>query len=516
MGLTRLAFAYARRRPLATALVVLLLAAGTAVVALTLLVARELEGRLTRDAAGIDLVVGAKGSPLQLVLAGVFHVDVPPGNIPLASVAQLRANPMIAQAIPLALGDSFRGFRIVGTEAALVEHYGATLASGAMFDRPMQAVIGSEVARATGLAVGAAFAGAHGLAEGGGEHAAEPYEVVGVLAPTGGVVDRLVLTPVASVWDVHDVHHREGDGAANAKDAGARAADGGSRAIAPGAHAKAGNGHAPNGNGHAKSRDGQAGNGDARAKNGSGAAKAAEPDRELTMILVRYASPVAAASLPREINQSSALVAASPAYETARLFTVFGVGLDLVRAFAAILVGASVLLLFVALAQALEERRYDLAILRALGARRRDVVWVLVAESVSLAAAGAILGLALGHLAAATIGSWLPAAAPLAGAAWHLGAAQSDIAALTGANIDWDNRTIRFFRRKSRNVAVLRFSDDAAEILEIVLPSPCLEHRLDRGPDLLKGDAGLVVGQASFEDGQGRLVELLLARAEPA
>jgi putative ABC transport system permease protein len=148
------------------------------------------------------------------------------------------------------------------------------------------------------------------------------------------------------------------------------------------------------------------------------------------MILVRYASPIAAASLPREINQSSALVAASPAYETARLFTVFGVGLDLVRAFAAILVGASVLLLFVALAQALEERRYDLAILRALGARRRDVVWVLMAESVSLAAAGAVLGIALGHLAAATIGSWLPAAAPLAGAAWRFVPAEGVVVAL--------------------------------------------------------------------------------------
>ncbi len=174
MGLTRLAFAYARRRPLATALVVLLLAAGTAVVALTLLVARELEGRLTRDAAGIDLVVGAKGSPLQLVLAGVFHVDVPPGNIPLASVAQLRANPMIAQAIPLALGDSFRGFRIVGTEAALVEHYGGRLAAGALWTRPMEAVLGSEVARASALGVGGTFAGSHGLAEGGASTPTSP------------------------------------------------------------------------------------------------------------------------------------------------------------------------------------------------------------------------------------------------------------------------------------------------------------------------------------------------------
>jgi putative ABC transport system permease protein len=289
------------------------------------------------------------------------------------------------------------------------------------------------VARATGLAVGAAFAGSHGLAEGGGEHAAEPYEVVGVLAPTGGVVDRLVLTSVESVWDVHDVHHQEDEGAANAKGAGAPAAESGGHATAPGGRAKARNGHAANGDGHAKPRNGQAGHGDGRAKNGSGAAEAREPDRELTMILVRYASPIAAASLPREINQSSALVAASPAYETARLFTVFGVGLDLVRAFAAILVGASVLLLFVALAQALEERRYDLAILRALGARRRDVVWVLVAESVSLAAAGAVLGVALGHLAAATIGSWLPAAAPLAGAAWRFVPAEGVVVALAVA-----------------------------------------------------------------------------------
>ena len=82
------------------------------------------------------------------------------------------------------------------------------------------------------------------------------------------------------------------------------------------------------------------------------------------------------------------------------------------------------------LAQALEERRYDLAILRALGARRRDLIWVLMAESVSLAAAGAVLGLALGHLAAATIGSWLPAAAPLAGAAWRFVPAEGVVVAL--------------------------------------------------------------------------------------
>jgi putative ABC transport system permease protein len=365
MTLSALAFAYARRRPLATLLVVVLAALGVAIAVLTLILSNELESRMRRDAEGVDLVVGAKGSPLQLVLAGVYHVDVAPGNIPYAALDRLRANRSVGEAIPLALGDSVAGFRIVGTESALARHYGAKLAAGAMFEEPMQAVLGSGVAKAAGLAVGATFAGTHGLAAGGAAHDDDRYTVVGILAPTGRVVDRLVLTPVESVWDVHASHQ---------------------------------------GTAHA--------------------------DRELTMILVRFATPLAAATLAREINAQSALVAASPALETARMFTVFGVGLDVVRAFAGVLVGASILLLFVALAQALEERRYDLAILRALGARRSDLVFVLMAESVALALAGAVLGVAIAHVAAASIGAWLPAAAPLASAAWRFSGNEGLVVAL--------------------------------------------------------------------------------------
>ncbi|MBK7334438.1 MAG: ATP-binding cassette domain-containing protein [Betaproteobacteria bacterium] len=405
-----LAFAYARRRPLATTLVVALAAIGIAIATLTLIVSSEIEGRLARDARGIDLVVGAKGSPLQLVLAGAYHADVPPGNIPYASLAALRANP-----------NRERHPARDGRQLPRVPHRrhraGArrALRRDARVRRDVRpADAGSDRqrgGRATGLAVSAAFAGAHGLAEGGGARGQKRTRSSacwcrpGRRRPAGADPGGKRLGRATFIIRRARARRTRGWPAPPRP-------KGGGEAIAPDGHAKARNGRAANGNGHAKPRDGHAGNGDGRAKSGSGAAGAGEPDRELTMILVRYASPIAAASLPREINQSSALVAASPAYETARLFTVFGVGLDLVRAFAAILVGASVLLLFVALAQALEERRYDLAILRALGARRRDVVWVLMAESVSLAAAGAVLGLALGHLAAATIGSWLPAAAP--------------------------------------------------------------------------------------------------------
>ncbi len=370
VNVVRLAFAYARRRPLTTAFNVALLALGVATITLVILLSRELEQRLVREAAGIDLVVGAKGSPLQLVLAGVYHADVPPGNVPLAAVEELARRPLVRQVIPMALGDSYRGYRIVGTEPAFVAHYGATPAQGRAWTAPMEAMLGSEVARATGLGVGGAFSGSHGLAEGGAGHDAMPYRVVGVLAPTGRAIDRLVLTGIESVWSVHAHGDVEADHGRDANPEHAQAA----------------------------------------AASTSGPASA----REVTLALVKYASPVAAASLPRAINAETVLQAASPAYESARLFTVFGIGTDVVRGFAVLLVVASVVGLFVALTQALDERRYDLAIMRALGASRGRVVAVLVVESMLLAVSGLLAGLGIAHVLAATIGNWLPAAGELA------------------------------------------------------------------------------------------------------
>jgi hypothetical protein len=95
-----------------------------------------------------------------------------------------------------------------------------------------------------------------------------------------------------------------------------------------------------------------------------------QAEREVTVVLVQYASPLAAAMLPRQINSQSELQAASPAYETARLFRIVGVGIEALRAFALVLILAAGLSVFIALYTALEERRYDLAVMRTLGARR--------------------------------------------------------------------------------------------------------------------------------------------------
>ena len=125
-----LAFRYLWSRPLQALLNLLLLTLGLASITFVLLASEQIDRAFQRDLAGIDLVVGAKGSPMQLILAGVFHIDVPPGNIPLAEVQELARQPQVAKLIPLSLGDSFRGFRIVGTTTDYLSHYRMSYAQG--------------------------------------------------------------------------------------------------------------------------------------------------------------------------------------------------------------------------------------------------------------------------------------------------------------------------------------------------------------------------------------------------
>jgi len=171
-----------RRRPLPAVLTVLLLALGIATVIVILLFQRELEDRLGRDARGIDLVVGAKGSGLQLVLSAVFHIDIPTGNVRLSELHDIARHPMVAAVIPLSLGDAFRGFRIAGTTHDYVRHYAGRLAAGRLWERSMEAVAGSQAARDADLGPGRSFIGSHGLeGDSGLHHGEHPYRVVGVL-----------------------------------------------------------------------------------------------------------------------------------------------------------------------------------------------------------------------------------------------------------------------------------------------------------------------------------------------
>jgi putative ABC transport system permease protein len=349
MNLLTLAAADLRHRPLPNFLHLILLGLGVAMISALLLISTQISGRLQRDANGVDLVLGAKGSPLQLILSTVYHLDIPTGNIPLDEAMRWANNPMISEAIPLSLGDNARGFRIVGTTPALLKHYGATFLQGRVWDAPMQTVVGSEVAQ-SGFVAGASFVGMHGLGASGHAHADHQYHVVGVLAPTGTVLDRLILTSLDSVWEVHGAHHDD-DHVTTA-------------AAAPGYSAA----------------------------------------QEITAMLMTYRTPLAAASLPRMINTQSKLQAAVPAMETARLLNLLGLGFDTLRALAAVLIAAAALSVFVALYTAMETRQYDLAVLRSLGMSRGKVVALLWMQALSLSIVGTLLGLLLGHAAVEIMG----------------------------------------------------------------------------------------------------------------
>jgi len=340
------AWRYLWSRPLAAALNLLLLTLGLASITFLLLVGHQINQAFDRDLAGIDVVVGAKGSPMQLILSGVFHLDVPTGNVPLAAVKELEKHPQVAKIIPISLGDSFRGFRIVGTTPDYISHYEAQLAQGSLWAKPMQAVIGAQVAQQTGLKVGDSFTGTHGLGGGGEEHKLSPYVVSGVLAPSHTVLDRLVLTATESVWQVHETDTALDD--------------------------------------------------DDR--------KVLEEDREITLALIQYKTPLAAVTFPRYINSSTEMQAAAPALEITRLLSMVGVGTEVLRALAGVLLLTAGLSVFIALWGAVRERRADLALLRMLGAPPGKVAGLLLCEALWLALLATVLGVLAGQGLTALLG----------------------------------------------------------------------------------------------------------------
>lgn len=366
-----LALAYLRDRGLVTAFNILLIALGVASLAVLLLVSSQVERRFSRDSAGIDLVVGAKGSPLQLILSSVYHVDIPTGNIPAPSLDLLRADPGVARAIPLALGDSFRGARIVGTEPAFTGIHGATLAQGRMFAKTGEVVVGAEAARSTGLTLGRRFVGTHGTGTDGHSHDNFAFTVVGILAPTGTVTDRLLLTTIDSVWAMHGI-------------------------AAP--HADEDHDHAP-GDAHDHDHDPDHNHDHDHAAEPQGAVldPRGGPAPDITAILVTYRNAMAAMRLPGAINRETALQAASPATETARLLSLFGAAFDGARLFAWLVALTGLASVFVILLAAATAREGDMALLRVMGASRTQAAGTVLLEGLIIAAAGAALGLAAAH-----------------------------------------------------------------------------------------------------------------------
>ena len=363
MNLFKIAWKYLTFRPLSTGLNVFLLALGLAIITVLLLIQDKFEKKMNHDAAGIDLVVGSKGSTLQLILSSVYHIDFPTGNIPMDEAQQLSRNRLVKNVIPLALGDNYQGYRIVGTNHDYLELYEVEFGEGEAWEEPFEVVLGAEVAKRSGLTLGSEFSGSHGISVGSHDHDQHNFVVKGILSPRGNVVDRLVLTSIESVWYSHD----EEGGKEEADEEGVEHYE---------EEAHQDHFHHP------------------VAKTGF---PQTEETREVTTVLVQYRSPMAAVQLPRMINSGTSMQAASPSFEISRLFELVGIGISLLQGIAFILIGVSGLGIFIALYNSLKERKYDLAILRSLGASSMQLVILVFLEGILLTFLGAVIGIGLGH-----------------------------------------------------------------------------------------------------------------------
>lgn len=395
-----MAWRYLRFRWLVSVLTVSCIALGSGLVCAVLTLRHESERALSREAGLYDVVAGGKGSPLQLVLSSVYHLDAPTGNLPYTEYERLRRDPRVAWVAPIGLGDNYAGFRIVGTERHffdLLDRDGESffrLAQGNVFEDRFDVVLGSHVARVTGLDIGDTFAGTHGLVDvpGGEVHRDFPYRVSGVLAPTGTAQDRAIFGTLESVWEIHETEDRM----------------------------------------HSAIR--------------GMALLEGQEQRETTAIVLRLNTPGLRLWMVDEFRKRSDGIAAVPINEILRFQRgVIGPVQRTLLAVASAVVAVACLTVLVTLHQAAERRRRDIAILRSLGAVRAEVAGLVFAEGVLLTLLGIGLGVVLSHggLAIATgpirdatglvLNAWsLPRAEGLAlGAMALCGAAASLIPAIS-------------------------------------------------------------------------------------
>lgn len=353
-------------RPLSSFLTVLLLSLGISISAFLMLTEKHLTENFGKNLAGVDLILGAKGSPLQTVLCNLYHIDSPTGNIEIDQIKAFLnpAHPLVALRAPLLLGDSYSTYRIVGTTYEFLDFYDASVAEGRMWHKPFEAVIGHQLAKAMKLTTGSKFRSTHGLLPGEDEHEHD-FTVSGILAPTGSVIDQLVLTSPQTIWDSH--HHEDHDDE-------------------EGDHT---------GHSHAEHIDTAA------------VELLGHPGQSITSVLLRLKNHnFQSLNLARNINENTEIQASNPAIELNRLYDTMGIGEKILKYLVVLLLTVGGISIFVALLQALKDRKYEFAIMRVMGGSRLKLSVLAMAEAMLLCLAGLALGLLTAHLGFWFFGSY--------------------------------------------------------------------------------------------------------------
>lgn len=320
---------------LPTTLNVLLLAFATAIISLILALNFSYNQKVERDLKNIDLVVGAKGSPLQLVLSSVYHLDVAKDYIQYEEAKSLLNNPYVASWTPLAYGDYYKGYKIVGTDYSYLERYDAQISSGRLFENDFEVVLGSEIAKTNHLKIGDKFSGNHGIGEDATAHHAFKYTIVGILEPSESIIDYLFVSNLNSVCRVHSTEE-EFTG-----------------------------------------------------------------PQEISAALIELNAPEALHILPDYIDKNTSLMAAVPVFEINKLSNITGLGITLLEGIAWSLVFLSALSIFITIYRSVRNRRYELAIMRMMGATRLTLIKIILLETWITTTLAYLIG-----LAASRFGIW--------------------------------------------------------------------------------------------------------------
>ena len=379
-------------KPLSMLLTLVLFALGVGLISLLMILQKQTQDQFDKNLAGIDLVVGAKGSKLQLILGSMYHVDNPTGNITIKEARPFMnpKHPLIEMATPLSLGDSHKGYRIVGTEKNILDLYNAEIGEGKLWNSVMEVTLGASVAADLNTKLGDRFKSSHGLIEDDNliHEDSKDFVVTGILQPTGSVIDQLILTRTESIWEVHDGHSHDEEGGHDH------------------AHEEDAHDHAEH-EGHDHSEDEHVHHDHAEHDHTDHTAEENTvqktlldyPGKSITSLLIKFKGRgFQTLNMGRQIDENTDMIAASPAIEINRLYANMGVGINGLTYLAYLITFVSALSIFISLFSSLKDRKYELALMRVMGASRGKIFGLILVEGLILAVLGCFLGLILSHV----------------------------------------------------------------------------------------------------------------------
>ncbi len=388
--------------------------------------------QIDNNLAGVDIVVGAKGSPLQLVLSSVLHIDNPTGNISYAAAKKIGKNPLVKFSVPISYGDNYKGYKIVGTTSEFKKLYKAEIDKGREVQKPLEVVIGSKVAKTLSLSVGDHFLSSHGLIENDIDVHSDEFTVVGIFKPTLKVIDRLIISDLESVWEVHnheahadEIHKKEEahEHETHAHETHKEEETHDHEAHADESH-KEEEAHDHEAHAHETHKDEEAHDHEAHAHEShkekethdheahadesheekethdhEGHAdeghkeEESQDGKEITSLLISFKNPMALLSMPRKINKETNMQAAMPKFELDKLYDFMGVGFKTISFIAYLILIISGITIFISLYRMVKDRAFDLALFRTFGASNFQLIKMVFYEGIIIVTSAFILAM---------------------------------------------------------------------------------------------------------------------------